>query len=109
MSLEPIANGQWPTACSSAAPFPHLRLPLLRELLPLYDPPPPYELRELPLLYELLPPLYELLLYELRELPPLLYELRDELFDDELRLTDEEDEELERLYDDVAPPLRDTP
>ena len=127
MSLEPIANGQWPTACSSAAPSPHLRLPLLRELLPpLYDPPPPYELRELPLPYELLPLLYELLplLYELRELLPLLYELRElllppllyeprELLDDELRPTEEEDEELrellERLYDDVLPLLREAP
>ena len=67
----------------------YLRLPPLYEL-PLREAPPLlYELRELP-------PPYELLL-------PLLYELRELLLDEELRLTeeDEDDEEDElRLTDE---------
>ena len=104
--------------------FNYLRLPLpLRELLllpPLYelllreaplDEPPLYELRELPLLYDELPLLYEELRDE--ELRELLDELLDELellpAEEELRLADEEELRvlLGRLYDEVAPPLRD--
>lgn len=83
--------------CSDKKVDHYLRLPPLYEL-PLREAPPPlYELRELPPPYELLLPL----LYELRELLlELLFKL---LLDEELRLTeeDEDDEEDElRLTDE---------